>query len=280
MAFINKDRFADLFKDSDDSVNRRKSLFITTLLATALVIMFTFFGFKTPLPLPAEQGAFVLVGFDDGDPAEEVMAKPSKEVLAEEELDKPEEMESESAAPQEESPLETGAETDAPQVNDKESEEKPAPAAKEKPVPDEPPTKPSKSEGEELAEDLNELFSSSKSKPKGDETNNNRSLGENAVTFQKTGFGSVGIVEGTGLSLLNMPDIDEKTQENADVFIKIKVDKYGKVLEARNDVARSTTTNLSLINKSIENAKKSTFARTDSGAMITEAVLEYRYRLN
>jgi hypothetical protein len=176
--------------------------------------------------------------------------------------------------------LETGSETDAPQVTSKETAKKTTTTAKEEPVTKETPATPSKSEGEELAEDLGDLLSSSKKTPKGDETNNTRSLGENAVTFKKTGFGSVGIVEGTGLSLLNMPDIDEKTQENADVFIKIKVDKTGKVLEARNDVARSTTTNLSLINKSIENAKRSTFTRTDTGVMITEAVLEYRYRLN
>ncbi|MBI1184452.1 hypothetical protein GC194_09280 [bacterium] len=286
MSLLNKDRISELFQDNDDSQNRRKSLLITTFVTAALTVLFTIFGFKTPLPLPAEEGQIVLVGYEDAD---EVAEKPdlsaSKKVESEEITDETELEEPPTETTPVETDMATSEEEDAPEMEapekPAEATTKPTPVEKpaEKPTETEKPSVPAKSEGEELADELGDLLGSSKEKSKGD-PKSTRTIGENAITYQKTSFGSVGIVDGTGLSLVNMPNIDEKTQENADVYIKIKVDRDGHVLEARNDVSRSTTTNLSLINKSIENAKKSTFKRTDLTAMITEAVLEYKYRLN
>ena len=286
MAILNSDRINELFNDLDDNQNRRRSLLLTAFITCTLTVLFAIFGFKTPLPLPAEKGQFVLVGFEESlIENTEPISQESKEVLAEKEDEPVEEVVEETVPESSENIMETGEEDDAPEVQSAEEPkpevEKPVEVEKpEEPIEEQKPVEPVKSEGQKRAEELAKLYGDKTNKPKGQETGNSRKLGENTVSYQKTSFGSIGIVGGTGVSLLSMPDISEKTQENADVYIKITVDRDGKVLSAQNDPKRSTTTNLSLINKSIENAKRSKFKRTDLSSMMTEAVLEYKYRLN
>lgn len=275
MALLDKDRISELFKDNEDSQNKRRSLVITSTIVASLTLLFTIFGFITPLPLPAEEGSFVLVGYEDG---EEEITEP---------VDEPqEEVEEETEEPQEEQPepvneevseneMETSDEPDAPEV---EAAEEPAEQPNETETPVEEPVEPAEEPDNTLNNDLAKLLKS-KPKPKGEETEVEREIGEVGFNYKNTSFGSVGVEAGSGVDLVNMPDIEEKTQENADVYIIVTIDASGRVISVKPDLKKTTTTNSSLIKKSEENAKRSTFKRTDKAGLVKTVVLEYKYRL-
>ncbi|MFY0674249.1 MAG: hypothetical protein JXQ87_12650 [Bacteroidia bacterium] len=275
MALLDKDRISELFKDTEDSQNKRRSLVFTTIIVASLTLVFSIFGFVTPLPLPAEEGSFVLVGYEDG---EEEITEPVEEPT--------DEVEEETVEPQEEQPepvneevseteMETADEPDAPEV---EAAEEPT----EQPTEPETPTEDPVEEPTEEPEDKFKNFADalkSKPKPKGEETEEEREIGEVGFNYKNTSFGSVGVEAGSGVDLVNMPDIEEKTQENADVYIIVTIDASGRVISVKPDLKKTTTTNSSLIKKSEENAKRSTFKRTDKAGLVKTVVLEYKYRL-
>jgi type IV secretory pathway VirB10-like protein len=273
MALIDKDRISELFKDTEDSQNKRRSLVITTTIVASLTLLFTIFGFVTPLPLPAEEGSFVLVGYEDG---EEEITEPIEEPQ--------EEMEEDVEEPQEEQPepvneevseteMETADEPDAPEV---EAAEEPTEQPTETETPTEEPEEPVEEPDNTLNNDLANLLKS-KPKPKGEETENEREIGEVGFTYKNTAFGSVGIVGGEGVEILDIPGIDEKTQENGTVFIEVTINADNSI-SAKVDYSKSTTTNTSLINKALASAKKGTYKRTNN-KLISTVTVKFEYRL-
>lgn len=279
MALLDKDRISELFSDNEDSQNRRRSLLLTVSIVATLTLLFTIFGFVTPLPLPAEEGSFVLVGYEDGDEdiTEPIEEEPLEEIA--EEAEEPKEVEEEVTEPIEEvaeTEMETGDEEGAPEID---ATEKPVEKPTEKP---EEPVEEEPVEKEEVKPNVTDGLADllkSKAKPKGEDVKNERKIGDVGIGYKKTSFGSVGIFEGTGVDLVNMPDIEEKTQENADVYIIVTVDSDGRVISVKPDLKKTTTTNSSLIKKSEENAKRSTFKRTDKTGLVKVVTLEYKYRL-
>lgn len=279
---INKEQIQDLFKDGDDASEKRKSMLLTAIIFTALTIAFTILGFKTPLPLPAEEGQFVLLGMEEeGEPLSQ--PEPTEEVKEEKPQEEPvPEQESEPEPVPEQNPetadnLETSEEPEAPEVNASEQEQTEAekePVETEEPVEEEP-----KEEEKPKSEIEDFLYKKSDKPTKGDPKGTERKIGENVLKYKKTSFGSIGIASGSGRGWVNIPDIDDKSQESADVFIKVTVDKDGQVLEARNDLKRSTTTNPVLIQKAMQSAKKAKFESMNKGPELTEEVLKYEFRL-
>ncbi|MGB0429178.1 MAG: hypothetical protein ACPGLV_01800, partial [Bacteroidia bacterium] len=220
MSLLNKDRITNLFNDNEDSQNRRRSLFITVSIVSVITLLFTIFGFVTPLPLPAEEGQFVLVGYEDGEediiePIEEPVEEENENTEEPEEITEPEEpvepIETEAPA---ENEMQTSDEADAPEID---ATETPV-----EPIETETPTVPIEEPVETPKEkDFSDFASAlkSKPKPKGEEVETERELGEVGFKYNKTSFGSIGVEAGTGVDLVDMPPIEEKTQENADVYI-------------------------------------------------------------
>ena len=95
--------------------NKRKSLLITSIIYAILVILFITTGLTTPLPLPEEQGHFVLVGEENvgGSTIEPQEIVPKVEEVVEE-LKEVEETEEVVDAVEE---METTTEVEAPEVN-------------------------------------------------------------------------------------------------------------------------------------------------------------------
>lgn len=278
---INQDKITQLFKDDSDSQNRRRSLLITTFIVCAVTVLFTILGFTTELPLPAEEGQFVLIGLE---PDGEVMDNPQPVETPPEEVVEETEPVEEVVEPQveptpevAENNLETSNDADAPEINASETPEEvtPEPEVVEPQEPD--PVEPQRSTE---ADALTELLKNAQKKPKGDPKGNSRTIGESVLQFNpETGFGSVGVVSGSGRSWIDMPGVDDKTQENGDVYIKVTVDRDGNVVEARNDLSKSTTTNSVLIQKALASAKGSKFGKLENGPNLTEEILKFEYRL-
>lgn len=283
---IKQDKISELFKSDYDSRNRRRSLLITTFIVCFISIVFTVFGLVTPLPEPVEEGQFVLIGLEpDGEvmdnplPAE--VPQPQEEVIEPEEIVEPVEEIVEPVVDEvAENNLNTTDDAEAPEVNASETVEEVKPTEPVVEPPIEPVEKTVEPKRSTEAEQLAELLKTSNNKPKGEPKGNSRTLGESVLKFNpETGFGSVGVVSGSGRDWVDMPGVDDKTQENGDVYIKVTVDRDGNVVEARNDVSRSTTTNTVLIKKALASAKGSKFGKLDNGPALTEEILKFQYRL-
>lgn len=286
---LNRDRITELFRDDDDSQNRRKSILITAILVCGACVVFTIFGFTTKLPLPAEEGSFVLLGLE---PEGEVIDKPqpvqpTTEPVQEEQTETQPEPVPETTEQAAETPLETSTDQDAPEINaseeteptESQSDQSTEPIEQEQQVEPVEQEQPAESQESQLAKEFEDLMNNSepaKGEPEGD----SREIGENAIKFNfETNFGSVGIVGGSGRGGVDMGDIDDLTQENGDVYIKVTVDRDGNVVEARNDVSRTTTPSSVLIDKAIAAAKASKFEKVSGGPLFTEEILYFKYRL-
>ena len=283
---LRKDRINELFKERENGKNKRRSLLLTLGIVTGLCVAFTILGFKTPLPLPEEEGQFVLLGADEfgQDAYEPEPVQPEKETVEPEQREKPETPEQpETPEPEqaEPDPLETGNEDDAPEIT---KPEDPKPESS----PETQPEKEPETEPEKEPEKPKNRFTFDKDKfGKGDKGQDGdqgvkdgeeNTLGK-SYTYKKTEYGSVGVVGGSGRGFIDMPKINDDSQENADVFVKVTVDRNGKVLEARIDYKKTTTTNPVLIQKALTSAKNAVFAKMSGGPQITEELLKYEYRL-
>lgn len=272
---LNRDRLSELFKYDDDSQSKRRALLLSALFICITTILFTILGMSHPLPLPAEEGQFVLIGYEeDGEIMEDPVPveEPVEEVVEEQTQPTP----VDPVPTEAEQVIETSDADDAPELNAAEEPEEittPEPPVEEPVEPE-----PEKPKPEEDLNEMAELLSGSK-KPKGNPEGNNREIGEGVIKFKKTGFGSIGIAEGSGRGMVVIPEIDDKTQEKADIFIKVTVDRSGKVVDARNDLKRSTSTNTVLVNKALKAAKETVFQKLNSGPAFTVEILEFNYRL-
>lgn len=275
---IKQDRINELFREKEDAKSKRRALFLTVIIFTALAITFTILGFTTPLPLPDEAGHFVLVGQDEtGMPAE---PKPVQEPPAQ---PKPQEKpESEEPVEEIEDPvepeMETGGEEEAPEIKPNTEPDPETTEPETGPTPD-----PEVESEEETKEDNPFLYpgSSGTKNEKGEEGEEDGKEDGLAkgMSYKKTSFGSASAIGGSGRSLEHIEEIDDNSQENADVYIKVTIDSDGNVIEARADYSKSTTTNNVLIQKALNSAKKSKFNKASDGAEITTDILKYEYRL-
>ena len=272
---LNRDRLSELFKYDDDSQSKRRALFLTTLFISITTVLFTILGMRHPIPLPAEEGQFVLIGFEeDGEIVEDPVPteEPVEEIVEEKVVPPP----TEPIEAEAEQVIETSDAEDAPELNA--AEEPVETTTPEEPI-ETPEPEPEVKKTEQDMDEIAKLLSGGNSKAKGDPEGNNREIGEGVIKFKKTGFGSIGIAEGSGRGLIAIPEIDDKTQEKADIFIKVTVDRSGKVVDARNDLKRSTSTNTVLVNKALKAAKATVFQKVNSGPAFTVEILEFNYRL-
>lgn len=271
---LNRDRLSELFKYDDDSQSKRRALLLSTLFMSITTILFTIIGMSHPIPLPAEEGQFVLLGFEEeGEIVEDpVLTEEPVEEIVEEVVPPP----VDPVQAEAEQVIETSDAEDAPELN---ASEEPVEAAPPETPVETPEPEPEVKKTEQDMDELAKLLTGGNTAAKGNPEGNDREIGEGVIKFKKTGFGSIGIAEGSGRGLVVIPEIDDKTQEKADIFIKVTVDKSGKVVDARNDLKRSTSTTTALVNKSLAAAKATVFQKMESGPAFTVEILEFNYRL-
>jgi outer membrane biosynthesis protein TonB len=268
--------------------------FICTLLFhTIVLIIFIFFGFRTPLPLPEEAG--ILVNFGDIETGmgmeeprqnEQVNTKPAP-------ANKPETIEESSK----EEPVLTQESEDAPAVKpiskpkDTKSEKKKEPVIK---TPDsqqkkEEPKNPVSKIEEEPKVDTRALYTGKK-----ENTQNNNSQGNTPGTGNQgspsgspdaTNYGPGGgsgntpgfDLEGRNSVSLPVPTID--IPKEGKVVVQIKVDRQGNVVDAIPGVKGSTTLDNYLLSVAKKAALASKFDSNPKAPYYQTGTINYIFRL-
>ena len=249
--------------------HKRKGLYGTLLFHALLLISFMFMGLTYTIPPPEEEGITINFGFDDfggGDTQpEEVVEELQKSIESAEEVNTPEVIETftqtlEDAPaikieenPKKENPIEKVEEMKEPQpqVNIKAL----YPGKKESP---------SKSEGETIIK-----------RDQGSQDGD-----PNASAQTGGGIGTNGIAFNLGgrtVSELKKPIYENQTQGT--VVVTIRVNRYGKVINATPGAKGSTTTNGYLYARAKEAALQTTFDAKPNAPEIQIGTIVYNFRL-
>lgn len=286
-------KITDLFDKSQNRKERRKSLLFALFLTSITLMLFTAFGLKYKSPPPSERGSFLVLGPELGQPATAAPAKGEEiEELEVEETETPVEETIQDTEPIEpetptevETPAESNPDPEAPKLKEPEKkvEQKPAETEdkpEEKPKDPESDQKPGTDDGVDESDEFN--FSKAKGKsPKTSGSEDGKEEGDitDGLSYErKTGYGKLSVV-GKGRDFKEIPDIDDKSQENADVFVKVLVNEDGSVFSAQVDYSAGTTTaNKDLTKKAIRSAKNIKFKKGDPGSGTITVVIKYEYR--
>ncbi len=98
-------------------------------------------------------------------------------------------------------------------------------------------------------------------------------------TGQGDGLGD-GNVRLAGRQLKSKPEVNDKSQARGTVVIQIKVDRNGKVVDARYTQAGSTTSDEGLIKTSVEAALKYRFDSNANAAELQTGTVRFIYKVN
>ena len=248
--------------------HKRKGLYGTLLFHALLLLSFMFLGLTYTIPPPLEEGITINFGFDDFGNGEiqpaEVVDELQESVESVEEVNTPE-------------VIETSTQTseDAPAIK---QEEKPK---KETPIEVE--------EKEDTQPELNKraLYPGKKtntSKSEGETIGNGDQGSENGDSNVKGhtggGIGSNGIVFNLGgrtVAELKKPIYESQSQ--GIVVVTIRVNRYGKVINATPGAKGSTTTNGYLYARAKEAALLTTFDSKPNAPEVQIGTIVYNFRL-
>lgn len=264
---------------------KREGILGTLIFHIALLLVFIYFGFSTPLPLPAEEG--ILINFGDSEigsgQVEPRVSRQSQQAA-------------QSPAPQPTRPSENQVMTqdyeDAPSVKaapeqpertteKKTSETTPQPQQEKQPEPEKP----------ERQVNQNALY-------RGRNQNTDQSSSEGA-TYQGGNQGSpTGSIDskdrtlglslgGGGISVSlegrnpqNLPKPDYTQQVEGKVVVKITVDRNGNVTQAVPGVKGSNTLDNYLLNAAKRAALRAKFDRKPGGPAYQQGTITYNFKLN
>lgn len=264
--------------------NRKKSAVITAAIFLALLVVFFIVGFRTPLPLPAEQGIEVALGAESmGDlpeptnsPAPAQPAEPVEEVTPENTPEPTPEV----SEPVEEQVVTQDVE-EAPAVNTKPKptpQPKPKPEVVEQPKPAEQPKKEEEQpeKPKEPQRESNPMYEFPGSEKAGGSGNQPNKPGDpdGSETSDQTGNQGKSPTGGEGISfslygrsMMGQVKPEAQSQQPARVVVEIVVDPEGNVIRARAGVRGSTTSDPALLQAAKEAALRQKFSsRRDAGA--------------
>jgi TonB family protein len=245
--------------------NNYKGIAGTVIFHGLLLVLFLFFGFKTPLPLPAEQGIAINFGTSDDGMGE---VQPDQAADSQDQNDEPAASTSSSSSSSEKN------------VATQETEEAPAmrpvtkPSQRPKPVTES--TKPAETPVEDPKPKVNPraLYPGGGAGSTGGsqgETGNPGDQGKvnGSKDTNKQGDGSTGGLTGdpnhtlVGRKLTSIPAISDQSQTEGTVIVEIKVDRSGNVISAR--IAQGTKMpSQSIQQKCIEAARKARFSPSEN----------------
>lgn len=273
-----------LFDKRQGQKPRRKAWLLTLVLVLIFLLLFTFFGLPYQVPPPAEMGHFVILGPE----TESIGMQAAKKGTAEQEKEKIEESPEEPTEPVEEP---TPPETNTPPLTDPEAaapEETPEESTPEDNATSDPETtneppqekeEKGTEEGSDDGEDIAGDYFKNRKNSGGKEDGKDDGQDSDGLSYSmKTGFGNVGLI-GKGPKPIDIPNIDEKIQENADVYVKVFVNEDGSVFDAVIDYNYTTTANKSLEDKAIRSAKNAKFEKGSPGSGQTVVTIKYEYRV-
>lgn len=277
----------------EEKKNKRTAAITTALFYLGVLLLFIFLGFRTPLPLPGEEGDIVLLGLEaDGDnPENDFSEGESEEHENRESYTPPTETTPQPVQPDptpetDPTPDEqlTSDDPDAPEV-----EAKPT-TPKEQPKPEEP-VEPKKEEPKEEQPKVSDEDLFKKGGSKGDGGNNPNSANTggdpdgqpDAAKSGKSGQSEKG-GEGfsfdlDGRSVVKSPSRIEDVQKKGRVVVEIRVDTEGKVVHARAGMRGSTTTDSRLLQLAQKAAYETRFSRAPNhivGEQTGQIIIEFR----
>lgn len=242
--------------------DRRTGMIVTVLFHVLLTILFLFFGLQQPDPLPEETGieiAFANFGTSETGSGDTETPDPGSQQSA-------------AAAPasSEETPDDVATQDDSPVVQAKPEKPKPTTKPSDKPKPQpEKPAEPTISDP--LREALNQWGAGGGQPGQGE----SQQPGNQGVEDGKPE--GIGMMHGEGWSvslggrgLMKGPNITERPeiQRRSVVVITIKVDRSGKVTDARPNLSKSNTTSTPLFNIGISAARQVTFSAKPDGPAV------------
>ena len=253
---------------SNSKKHKRKGLYGTLLFHALLLLSFMFMGLTYTIPPPPEEGITINFGFDDFGYGEDQPAEVVEDL--QESVESVEEVNTTEV-------IETSTQT---------SED--APAIKQ----DEKPKKETPTEVKEKEDPQPEL--NTRALYPGKQINPNESEGEtigngdqgsedgdsNASAHTGGGIGSNGIVFNLGgrtVAELKKPIYESQSQGT--VVVTIRVNRYGKVINATPGAKGSTTTNGYLYAKAKDAALQTTFDAKPNAPEVQIGTIVYNFRL-
>ncbi|MBN1597688.1 MAG: energy transducer TonB [Bacteroidales bacterium] len=264
-----------------------KGLIGTVVFHVFILIMFIIFGFRTPLPLPAEEG--ILINFGDSDfGSGTVEPRQNTEEPAD---NQPEPVSQHENNIKADDPVMTQDHEDAPAAVEAKPVKKET--KKEEPKPAE--TKPNEEEKEKKEEEKKPTVDP-RAMYRGRNTNSGSTDSEgvsegNGNQGSPTGSEnatdrSLGISSGDGVSFslqgrnpLKLPVPNIETQKEGRVVVEIKVDRSGKVVSAVPGVKGSTTLDEYLLNVAKQSALASLFDNNPNAAYYQTGTITYIFKL-
>ncbi len=263
-----------------------RGLIGSAIFHIALLFLFILFGFKTPLPLPAERG--ILINFGDSD-----FGTGSVEPKLNEELTKPEPRQSAEISKDvkaEESYL-TQETEEAPaiktSVSTKAREKKKA-DTKQSTATGKTETETEKKTEQQQTVDTRAIYKGKKtdSQSTAGEGTTTRSGNQGSVTGSENatdhslGMGGDGVsADLTGRNALSLPKPDIDSQKEGKVVVEIRVDRSGNVVNANPGVKGSTTLDSYLLGIAKKYALASKFDSKVDAPAIQTGTITYIFKL-
>lgn len=271
-----------------DYIKKHKSGIIGTIVFHVVIVgIFMYFGYTTPLPLPAEEG--ILINFGDNDEGLGNEEPQFSESVQQETVEESQEPVTESTP----TPTEDGAITqdyeEAPAIEEQgKKEEKEETKTEIKPEPKKEEVKEVKVERKVNEQALfpgrkrNSDSSSSEGETQGDK---NQGSATGSVDSQNHAGGNSTGTNGTSFSLEGrnpaeaLPIPDYNYQKEGKVVVEITVDKYGTVTRANPGVKGSTTLNVNLLDAAKRAALKAKFDKKPDAPAYQKGTITYFFRL-
>ncbi len=245
--------------------NKYKGIAGTVLFHGLLLVLFLFFGFRTPLPLPAEQGIAINFGTSDEGTGD---VQPDQSADSQDKNDQPAASNAASSASSEKAAVTQDVE-EAPAV-------KPVTKPSDRPKPVTEPTKPTETPVEDPKPKVNPraLYPGSGSGSSGGSQGETGKPGDHGKVdgskdTNKQGDGSTGGLTGNpeytmeGRTLTQKPTISDQSQTEGKVIVSIKVNSRGEVIAATAGARGTTLTNAAIQRKCEEAAYKARFSPSD-----------------
>jgi len=260
-----------------DIFEHKRGLIATVIAHAIAIVLLMFFGLRTPLPLPEEQGILVNFGTDlQGTGTVEPLQNVSPP--REEKTQPAEKKEGVLTQDFEEAPvIEKKQETKKPVQKKTETKPQVKQEVKE-PVKEEPKLNPRalytgrKTSGEPSTSEGEGLYKGNQGVPEGS---------PDATTHgQGSGTGTGGIQFSlSGRSYLSLPTPEYKYQVEGTVVVEILVDREGNVISATPGVKGSTTLNENLLQAARNAAMKAKFNRKPDAPATQKGTITYHFLL-
>lgn len=239
----------------------RRGIIGTLLFHVALVLIFIFFGYSTPLPLPAERGILIDFGSEDGSGYVEPRNQPVNQ-NQQSVQDQSQTQDNNLTQDYEEAPS-----LDNP---DKNNEQRKKNNEEDEKTVNENALFPGRSDNESNSEG-NTKNNGNKGDVNGssDADNNGASKGGSGISYSLSGRSPVG-----SLKKPNYPG-----NETGKVVVEIRVNQQGKVINATVRMRGTTISNPAFHRAAIEAAKKAVFDQKADAPLIQKGSITYNFRL-